>query len=219
MLLDPLDHVAGSILAYGDWEPDVAAVLRDRLRPGDCFVDIGANLGYFSLLASSIVGPSGRVLAFEPNPNTGERLIANIRRSGYCNIDVCAACCSAAPGRVTLYLNDPNNLGACSLSGHGQTIEVESICADSEICKLPKAPALIKMDVEGAEVLALRGMHATLAAGPTLVLELDDKLLRRMGFTVADLQSQLAGFSMAVRGTMCIAEPSTIASHPRFARP
>jgi hypothetical protein len=59
MLLDPLDYVAGSILVHGDWEPDTAAVLRDRLRPGDSFVDIGANIGYFSLLAAPLLAQRG----------------------------------------------------------------------------------------------------------------------------------------------------------------
>jgi hypothetical protein len=75
------------------------------------------------------------------------------------------------------------------------------------------------MDVEGAEVLVLCGMQSTLTARPTLVLELDDKLLRRMGFTVADLQNELATFSLAVSGTMCIAEPLTVVSRPPSAGP
>lgn len=212
MLLNPTDYVQGSILVYGEWEPETVAIIREKLHPGDCFIDIGANVGYFSLLAASIVGPSGHVLAFEPNPVVRELLLTNIARSEYRNIDVHGTCCSDTPGTVSLYLNDSNNTGACSLSnrnaGTNSAVAVEAVLADSVIRTLPKPPTIIKIDVEGAEAMVLRGMTDTLAHGPTVILELDERLLRGMGSSSREVENSLFGFSLFTNGTTCVAEPT-----------
>lgn len=91
MLLDPREHIERGIPFDWEWEREVEDLTRSHLRPGCCFVDIGANVGYFSLLAASIVGPSGCVLAFEPNPAIRSKLLSNIAKTGYTNVRICGA--------------------------------------------------------------------------------------------------------------------------------
>jgi FkbM family methyltransferase len=204
MYLDATDLPQLFVLAHGEWEPETAAAIRQHLGAGDCFVDIGANAGYFSLLAASIVGPEGRVLAFEPNPEIRTVLLENIGRSGYQNIEVCPACCADSPGRVKLFLNRSHNSGGCSMSSGNAAsniaIEVDAIRADSGIRQLPKPPAMVKIDTEGAEALVLRGMAETLRAKPAIILEIDERLLQGMGSSSEEVRSLLDGYRFECAG-------------------
>ena len=67
---------------FGAWEPQVSSFIRDRLKPGDSFIDVGANIGYFSLLASRLVGRGGPVVSVEASPSIHHDLAENIRRNG-----------------------------------------------------------------------------------------------------------------------------------------
>jgi len=82
-----LDHVQRSVFYFGEWEPNVSRYVADRLRPGDVFVDVGADIGYYSLLASTIVGPSGKVVAIEASPKVHGLLVDNLRRNGVDNVE------------------------------------------------------------------------------------------------------------------------------------
>lgn len=209
MYVDATDLPQLFLLAYGEWEPETAAAIREHLRAGDCFVDIGANAGYFSLLAASIVGPEGRVLAFEPNPEARAILLRNIARSGYRNIEVSPACCTDSPGRVKLFLNRSHNSGGCSMSsgnaGSNIAVEVDAVRADSEIGRLPKPPAVVKIDTEGAEALVLRGMAETLRAQPAIILEIDERLLQGMGSSSEEVRSLLSAYRLEPAGFNFIA--------------
>ena len=209
MYLDATDLPQLFLLAYGEWEPETTVAIREHLRAGDCFVDIGANAGYFSLLAASIVGPEGRVLAFEPNPEARAILLRNIARSGYRNIEVSPACCTDSPGRVRLFLNRSHNSGGCSLSSGNAAsniaIEVDAVRADSAILRLPKPPAMVKIDTEGAEALVLRGMAETLRAQPAIILEIDERLLEGMGSSSEEVRSLLSAYRLEPAGFNFIA--------------
>ncbi len=209
MYLDATDLPQLFLLAYGEWEPESTAAIRERLRAGDCFVDIGANAGYFSLLAASIVGPEGRVLAFEPNPEVRAILLQNIARNGYRNIEICPACCTDSPGRVKLFLNRSYNSGGCSMSAGNAAsniaIEVDAVRADSGIARLPKPPAIVKIDAEGAEALVLRGMAETLRTQPAIILEIDERLLRGMGSSSEEVRRLLSNYRLEPAGFNSIA--------------
>jgi len=93
LLLDPAQYSNRFIYYWGLWEPDETYAVKRILKPGDIFVDVGANIGYFSLLASTVVGPGGCVHAFEPVPITTERLLENLAANAVENVKVyqCAA--------------------------------------------------------------------------------------------------------------------------------
>jgi FkbM family methyltransferase len=160
-------------MALGLYELDVARCIKRMLRPGDHFIDGGANLGYFTLLAAQCVGERGRVDAFEPHPANFARLEANVARNGTpAQVRLHAYALADAPGAVTMHMPPPDqgNHGCASLYGDGATCTAHAVRLDDH---LPDAsPRLIKLDVEGAEAIALRGAGRLLqAARPTLIIE------------------------------------------------
>jgi tRNA G37 N-methylase Trm5 len=104
MLLDPYDLVPRVILQTGSWEPDSWRVVAKHLHPGGTFVDVGAHIGYYSLEAAPLVGPGGRVIAVEPNPETVRRLRDNIGASGATNVvSVQPVACSDVEATLDLF--------------------------------------------------------------------------------------------------------------------
>ena len=96
--VDPTDYAVGHTLARtGSYEPDVSATLRSVLGQGATFVDIGANIGWFSLLGASLVGAAGRVVAIEPNPRNVALLRQSAKDNGFDNIEVIAVALSERP--------------------------------------------------------------------------------------------------------------------------
>lgn len=161
MELDPTDFVQREILLRGSYEPKTVALLRGLLRPGDTFVDIGAHVGQFALVAAAIVGERGRVLAIEPSPEICASLLRNrMRTRPRARFDiVCVAL--ANDERVTSF-------GMHSAGNLGSTRMVDPAHADAVFCltmpysKLADALEIgavrvAKIDVEGAELLVLRG--------------------------------------------------------------
>lgn len=169
---DPSDMVQGRIFHFGVWEPDISVFVARRLAPGDTFVDVGANVGYFSLLAADRVGPSGRVVAIEPMPATHRALAANC--AAWPAIRTVEAAVAAVPGRLRLYAGPAGNAGMASA-----TPAVDGL-ASVEVRAAPlavlvgaetlAAARLIKIDVEGAEAAILDSL---LAAADTLHRELE----------------------------------------------
>jgi FkbM family methyltransferase len=162
-------------MAIGVYELDTLRLLRRLLTPGDHFVDVGANIGYFALHAAGIVGPSGHVDAFEPDPINRARLESNL--SANCqppHIRVHAIAASDRAGEATLYhpANDANhNHGEASFfTRSGQPYTVTTARLDQH---LERVPALVKMDIEGAEMLALQGATGWLGGTqpPTWIIE------------------------------------------------
>ena len=110
-------EVAGRMLATsGVWEPHVTAVVRQLLGPGDVFVDVGANIGYFTLLGARLVGSRGRVHALEPSARAYPELVANIERNGLTNVVPERVAAGATSGEATLQdVVEGSNIGASSL--------------------------------------------------------------------------------------------------------
>lgn len=195
LLLDlDLGTYPDNCMAVGLYELDTARLLRRLLRPGSHFVDGGANLGYFTLLAARWVGRSGRVDAFEPDPANRQRLNAHLRldRRLAGQVRVHAAALSDRAGMLRLHHPDPAraNHGQSSLFADlapgGASVEVPLVRLDET---LGRTPDVIKLDVEGAELMALRGA-ARLLAGPRpprLIVEHNPTTARAAGFSPGDL--------------------------------
>ena len=152
------------VRSQGVWEADVMKLLRGTLVPGGVFVDVGANVGFHTVLASRLVGPTGRVMAVEPAPWTLELLRANVWRSG-ARVTVLPVAAAAAHGTTHLAVDADHRSGARSAESGG--VEVETAPLDDLLPDL-KADVL-KVDVEGAEPLVLRGAAALIERSPGLV--------------------------------------------------
>lgn len=173
---------------FGEWEPNLSAFLRDRLRPGDTFIDVGAHRGAFSLLASHAVGLHGHVIAVEPSPQFHEDLTATITANRRINIQSIRSAVSDTHGSQTLYLEDPTNLGHTTsvrprhahMSFDVQTAPLASLISSAQFA----TTRIIKIDVEGAEAAAVRGLLPALAHLPDdaeLVVEVTPRLLAKQG--------------------------------------
>jgi FkbM family methyltransferase len=162
----------------GDVEPEVQAVLLQYLQPGMTVYGIGANIGFFSLLAARLVGASGHVTAFEADPEIVERLHENVVRNqgAPISVDGKAVWSSSSPvffARADAEVSPDRGLGhvfdnEAEKSAPG-TIRVEAVSVD-EYVRASGAPDFIKCDVEGAEVEVFRGATKLLNESPPLIL-------------------------------------------------
>jgi len=197
--VDARDMVGSHILRNGVWEPETAAFFLGWLRPGMTFVDAGAHVGHYTLLASDLIGAGGRVIAFEPHPLLVQVLRRNVERAGCANATVSELALGRASGAVDLILHPCDNFGASSLradtqAGHRPRAPVELTTLDDYLERAggPKVD-VVKLDVEGAELDVIDGARATLAANPDilLVVEFLRENARRFGRDVEDLESRL----------------------------
>ncbi|HWX54070.1 MAG TPA: FkbM family methyltransferase [Verrucomicrobiae bacterium] len=160
------DHIACSAFFAGCYEAQESAFVRGWLRPGMSFVDTGANWGLFSLLAASLVGPSGRVISLEPDPRVFLKLKSNIERNQLKQVEPIRVAAADREAEVLLAGHDGvnQNSGMSRLVESGGasplTFAVRSRRLDSLLDERGMDTIdLLKMDVEGAEHMALAGME------------------------------------------------------------
>ncbi len=187
--VDGSSQSARIVYVTGDYERDTVRVMRARLGPGDTMIDVGANIGYFTVSAARAVGPTGRVVAFEPAAATRQLLADNLRLNGLTNVTIRDEALAAARGEVPLYLGPQDDSGLASLrplAGSSSTV-VQQVPFD-EIWNPADRVALVKIDVEGAELATLTGMSALLARDrPDIIVEVTDRYLRALGASAAAL--------------------------------
>jgi FkbM family methyltransferase len=182
-----LDLQAEKDYWLGTYEPELQQAVRDWLRPGMVVYDVGANVGYVSLLLARAAGEEGQVFAFEPLPANLERMAANFRLNPWARLACIPAAVVERAGPVRFLAHTSGAMGkaAGSAGRHDQAypnqIEVAGISLDGFAYAAGDSPAewhgpppqLIKMDIEGGEVLALDGMDRLLSeARPLILLEL-----------------------------------------------
>ncbi len=202
MQLDDKDLIARVILETGTWDQDTWLAMAQHLAPGATFVDIGAHDGYCSLKAAKIVGPSGRVIAVEPNPEMLTILRKNIEASQANDILVVPVACADKQGTLTLFAASQSNTGSTSLSqanatqygqgGKSYQVPVRTLDAILREAAVSRVD-VVKIDVEGAEQLVLNGAIETLKRfRPTVLIELDDLLLAPMGSSTSAITEFLS---------------------------
>lgn len=182
------DGIATPLLVRGEYEPGVTHVFRELVRPGMTVIDVGANFGYFALIAAQRTGPAGRVLAFEPEPASFGLLVRNIEANGHRQVTAVNCALGDHTGEVELFL-DAVNLGRHSLTSanlmrRGGRVTVAMTTLDAHLEKQRPAPRpdVIKIDVQGAEGQVLLGAAETLRlARPRIILELWPHGLRNLG--------------------------------------
>jgi FkbM family methyltransferase len=152
--------------ALGASEPAVQQAIEAHLKPGDVFYDIGANVGFLSLLGAKCVGPTGRVYCFEPQSDLLPLLAHNLGQNGFHNYEIIEAAVADEPG--TTRLRTPPLQSRARITA--QTGLTRLVTLD-ELDLLPAA--VIKIDVEGAESRVLRGMLRVMGEHqPTLIIEI-----------------------------------------------
>lgn len=184
-----LDDIVGAMLvSSGVWEPSVTAVFRAVLRPGDIAVDVGAHLGYFTVLAGRLVGEHGKVYALEPSPATFVDLLRNVELNGLQNVVPLRVAAGPERGQAPLLVPPDGNSGRASLvewfdreDAERRVVEVEPlhrVLAQRDAGRL----ALVKIDVEGYEEDVLRGLEPVLETGsrPIVVLEVHGPFVERI---------------------------------------
>lgn len=166
MIINPKEDL-GLYFGYESVEPEVIYTLKRLLREGDIFFDVGAYKGYYSLLASELVGERGKVIAFEPYKEAFEILLKNIRLNGITNIIAENVALSDFEGAGKFV---PAGIGS-HLGNGNQIIKVKTL--DNVVNTLKIVPDIIKIDVEGAEYSVLRGAKNVLKHyRPTLIIEI-----------------------------------------------
>jgi FkbM family methyltransferase len=176
--------ISESIRQNKIWAQSETRLFRELIKPGMTVIDVGANIGYFSLLASTLVGPDGRVHAFEPDPVNFGLLRKSVRLNHASNIKIVQAALSSSDESIQLFLNSDNkgDHRIWEATGESRTkITVRAMTLDQYLNETATAADFIKIDVQGAEGQVLEGMEETLAQAPPtyLILEFWPEALRK----------------------------------------
>ena len=161
----------------GRYEPEQTALFRSLIAPGSVVLDIGAHVGYYTLLASTLAGPQGHVLAFEPNPRNCGFLRRHVAMNHRSNVAIEEAAVSDVEGTARF------DFGTGSGTGHladGGAIAVRTLRIDDVCAARTLVPTALKIDVEGAELAVLHGAASTIVAHrPIIFLSTHGKTVHR----------------------------------------
>jgi FkbM family methyltransferase len=196
----PLDMLAGS------FETETTQLIMNLVKPGSFVIDIGAHVGYYTLITAGLTGESGKVLAFEPDPTNHSLLLSNIELNGFQNIAVVNKAVSDRTGAGILFQTKLDS-GRHSTYQHdiplAGTVDIETVSLD-DILKEQGNPKvdLIKIDVEGAELDVWRGMSKLLAGNdaPKIIIEYHPMLLQGAGVDPVQFAGQIfsEGFNVQI---------------------
>ena len=180
LLCDAADAAVTPGLRSGTYEPHLTAVFERYCEPGMTVVDVGANLGYYSLLASKLVGPSGRVIAFEPNSENCRLLLSSLRLANATNVELLPVAADLAPGWAYYSTHVGSNGGIVDdgdlLSRPGVVVPTFRL---DDIVEGPVG--FLKMDVEGAEGRVVKGATGLIERDrPIVTTELKGEMLARV---------------------------------------
>jgi FkbM family methyltransferase len=223
-----LSWQAHTACVLGIYEPKVIGALREHLRVGDTCLDVGGHVGYLTLLMARLVGPGGRVVAFEPIPETFAALRENVSLNHLENVRLENTAVGEQEGMISLFCDAAQELSwTPSVSAHRvpgnqiKEISVPVLSLDSFLESSSLRPKLVKIDVEGAELEVLRGARKMLLeARPVVLVEIHDRgpdhqatvrqILDSCGYAVDDLDTR-------EREIFCLAVPRAASMPARLA--
>jgi FkbM family methyltransferase len=155
-------------ILLGSYEPEQTRLFRETIRPGDTVLDVGAHVGYYTVLSAVLAGPSGAVWSFEPNPANARFLRRHAEINGLRQVRVEQAAVSNAEGTARFDFGTGSGTGHLAAAGalEVRTLRLDDFCAAHGI-----TPRAVKIDVEGAEAAVLAGFAATVdSARPVIFL-------------------------------------------------
>lgn len=209
LFLNPDDPVVTKLIVrWQTWEPNETRWFVDSVRPGDTVVDIGANIGYYTVIAGKLVGDAGRVYAFEPDPVAFELLLRNVALNGLHNVVAEQKAVSNENGAIRLYLSDENKGDHRIFETKGEereSIEVEAVRLDDYFADYTGHIGFLKIDTQGAEGAIVEGMGGLLERHPEAVLAIEffPSALTSFGYDAKQLLEtfQTQGFGFYDLGT------------------
>jgi FkbM family methyltransferase len=220
MHVTPTDYLQMLLYYTGTFEAHCLRILGRVLHPGSVFVDVGANIGLYTVEAGRLVGGQGTVVSVEAAPPHIGALERNIRLNRLANVQVIPHAAGAEIGSATLSLAPGENLGMFTLgsvesdAAHRVRVEpLDVMLGERGIARVD----LIKMDIEGAELEALRGARDVLTRDhPPILIELNDKALARCSASSGEVKALLAdlGYRGWVVGRTGSSRIDTVSTHP-----
>lgn len=183
--------------------PERAAAEEDFvarvLRPGDTYLDVGANVGLLALCAASVVGRDGRVIAIEAHPRTADFLSRNVALNDFRNVEIERVAVGDAPGELLFTDRRSDDQNSVAPSGEGGVrVPVRTLDALLPVQRVGRIH-LLKIDVEGFELAALRGATALLARADRVLFESSPALCARFGYSCRDVYDLLRGAGFELR--------------------
>ncbi|MFI6695922.1 FkbM family methyltransferase [Streptomyces sp. NPDC050433] len=198
-VVDTQDLIQRYIYMFGVWEPHMTRWLRTRLLPGDTFIDVGANIGYYTVLASRLVGGAGRVVAVEASPDFHQRLLEQVRLNRRDNVRAVKGAVSDERKNLTFVLASSANMGANSIVPYDgsaeSSFEVEAFPLVELLDPVEISTArVIKIDVEGAEGSVVRGMIPMLdklRPDCEITVEVTPDRMAQLGYSAEELMQTM----------------------------
>jgi FkbM family methyltransferase len=198
LFCDPADAAVTPGLRSGEYEPQLTSVFQRYCKVGMTVVDVGANLGYYSLLAAKLVGPSGRVIAFEPNSENCRLLLSSLRLGGVTNVELIPVACDRTVGWAYYSTHVGSNGG---LIDKGDLLAHPGVVVPTfRLDDIVTGPVgFLKMDVEGAEGRVVGGATQLIERNrPIITTELTRDMLRQVSAaSVADYLGYFEGLGYA----------------------
>lgn len=199
MLLNPTEHIQQQLFWYGYYEKELSDLLKKLVNPNDVFVDVGANIGYFSLLVARYF-PSANVISFEPVTDLFKKMNENITLNSIENIITVNAAAGESNEERELFISGPDNSGMSSFYepenylGYKEKVKVVSIDEWFEGSRLSRID-ILKLDIEGSELAALKGMKKALQNfKPLLIVEINPATLSMFSLNPADIYDYLGQY-------------------------
>lgn len=225
--IDKKDAIISEVLLSEKiWEPYETVVFTDNIKKGDVVLDIGAHIGYYTLLAAHLVGNKGKVYAFEPDPENFELLKKNVTINGYSNVILVNMALSDKTGDSLLFLNDENR-GDHRIYDSGdnrQSVQITTVRLDDYFKDKKVSIDFIKMDIQGSEAKAMKGATKLLKRNKTLKLITEFmpkaiaqsgtspreylKLLQKNGFKFYRLDEEKEALVLSTLSKFLVAYPS-----------
>lgn len=203
------DVVGRHLYKYGTHEPATSEFLKHYLKfqDGDVAIDIGANIGWYSLILDRIAGERKvDIFAFEPDPTNFDLLTENISRNSATRVSIVQCAVADVTGHQTLHLYNKSNRGRHSLLAihDGETVDVNTVTLD-EFWKSSslgaRLPRFIKMDIEGFEFMALRGATSVLSRCPMVMLEYSPGYMKAASIAPGELVDLMLGQGFNLRSS------------------
>ena len=198
------DHLQLLLYYCGEFEPECVELMRKHIGPGSIVLDVGANIGLYTLEAAKAVGPKGRVIAIEASPDHISTIKRSVGLNRFRNVDIISSAVGEVEGVTTLILPEGANHGMFTLGSVTGSVtrrvnvkRIDDILKEQEVLSVD----FIKMDIEGSELVALKGATETLKRfRPTILIELNEAALRSCGTSSSEVKSLL--YSMDYKGSV-----------------